>query len=156
MLRVCQNIEELRHLPHRLPVLHREIRENALKRGDSLREELATCHRQLKETGDETAHQEEYLQRIEQAIEKQNYTVAEDLLSRWRSHDIEDHFAIEGKDHLQEFLRDYDVYYKKSTIPASRLPRSFAAQTTTKKNAVQPAWQKIGFVAAVLLPPMRR
>jgi len=111
-----------------------KIRENALKRGDSLREELATCHRQLKETGDETAHQEEYLRRIKQAIDKQNYTVAEDLLSRWRSHDIEDHFAIEGKDHLQEFLRDYDVYYHKVNKSGITLDRQLRSTDHNKKE----------------------
>ena len=79
--------------------------------------------------------------------------LAEGAADYWTFRDVS---QLRGKTICRNFSKTTISITKKSTIPASRLPRSFAAQTTTKKNAVQPAWQKIGFVAAVLLPPMRR
>lgn len=102
-----------------------KISEDARKRGELLRKELETCRHQVKDDDDNAGEQKEYLQRIEKTIEKQNYTVTEDLLSRWRDHDIEDDFHFDTTDYLQDFLNEYDFYYNKvksNNIPLSTLP----------------------------------
>ena len=97
-----------------------KIMQDARKRGEVLQEELQQSWQQFRSQNNGTEDTEEEntqknrLHQIERMIKIQNYTVAEDMLNRWRSHEPEDEFHFDdGKDYLQDFLYTYDTNYNK-------------------------------------------
>lgn len=59
--------------------------------------------------------------RIRNQIQMQNYAAAEDLLNRVIADDLEGEGFLNQTDYLEEFLRDYDSIYRKTSNPGTTL-----------------------------------
>ena len=59
------------------------------------------------------------LEKIRKMLENQNYTVAEDLLSRLKDGETEGELEIFETDYLSEFMKEYE-YYRKTVVDNSR------------------------------------
>lgn len=59
--------------------------------------------------------------RIRNQIQMQNYAAAEDLLNRVIADDLEGEGFFNQTDYLEEFLRDYDSIYRKTSNPGTTL-----------------------------------
>ena len=88
---------------------HAQIAEDARARGESLQREFAACSQ-----GAFDDEHKAFLDEIERNIEKQNYTVAEDMLTRWDKGDIDLHDAARDQtDDLRLFLAHYGEDYRR-------------------------------------------
>ncbi len=85
-----------------------KIHEDAKVRGEALLKELA----KLKEQGANGAAFDERIGKIQDMIDAQNYTVAEDLMSRINSDEPEEDIEVFSTDYLQKFIDEYDYNYK--------------------------------------------
>ena len=84
-----------------------QIKEEAKKFKDSLVKELADYRNEISQKMDS----EEILKRLEdvqKVLDEQNYTVAQDLLSRIKKGEIETNIEILPKDYLTDFIEQYD------------------------------------------------
>ena len=89
-----------------------KIKDDARQRGEVLAGEVRQNRLMIDEQAEDSAELMERLNSIEQMIERQNYTVAEDMLNRWRDQDAEDFNLFTSEDHLKDFMENYDHYYK--------------------------------------------
>ena len=89
-----------------------KIKDDARQRGEVLAGEVKQNRLMIDEQAEDSAELMERLNSIEQMIERQNYTVAEDMLNRWRDQDAEDFDLFTSEDHLKDFMENYDNYYK--------------------------------------------
>ena len=86
----------------------KKIREDAKVRGNALLEELKKVEGDVVKNG----HKKDRIDKIREMINIQNYTVAEDLLSRINSVEEDDEFEMGGVDYLQKFIDDYSYNYQ--------------------------------------------
>lgn len=86
----------------------KKIHEDAKVRGRALLRELDT----LKTQGIIDDHKQNKIAKIQEMIASQNYTVAEDLLSRINSSDSDEEIEVASTDYLQKFIDEYDYNYK--------------------------------------------
>lgn len=86
----------------------KKIREDAKVRGNALLEELKKVEGDVVKNG----HKKDRIDKIREMINIQNYTVAEDLLSRINSVEEDDEFEMAGVDYLQKFIDDYSYNYQ--------------------------------------------
>lgn len=68
---------------------------------------------------------------IEDRIKQQNYAAAEDLLNRLLTNDLDVDIQIERKDYLEEFIKEYDINYRKTANAGKTLK---ALVDTSKSN----------------------
>lgn len=89
-----------------------KIKNDARVRGDVLQKELDEMRTRI-DTHDpvKAAMQKENLDHISYMIDKQNYTVAEDLLTRWKEKTSDDDLQFVEKDYLEDYLQNYSLYY---------------------------------------------
>lgn len=108
-----------------------QIKEDAKVREESLKKELEIYRNQLNE---DTAGKEDIqrLERIQKMLDVQNYTVAEDLLSRLKSDETDTDLEIFSTDYLNKFLTDYDYYYNKVADGSRTL--NFLVSTRTRNK----------------------
>ena len=85
-----------------------KIHEDAKIRGKALLKELDG----IKAQGTMDERMQSRIQDIQEMIENQNYTVAEDLLSRIHSDEPEEAIEVAGTDYLEQFIEEYDYNYK--------------------------------------------
>ncbi len=88
----------------------KKIHEDAKVRGKALLQEL----NRMKEKGGKTERVQRRMEKIKEMIDKQNYTVAEDLLSRIDSDEPEEALLMTGVDYLQKFIDDYEYNYRRA------------------------------------------
>lgn len=76
--------------------------------------------------------------KIEQMINRNNYTVAEDLIGRVQSGDISDAFAESSmeNDYLDDFIRTFSNWYRMGNIQAQAKTPELAANWIKEKNGV--------------------
>ena len=86
----------------------RKIYEDAKVRGRALLQELE----QIREQGNLEERIQRRIAKIQEMIENQNYTVAEDLLSKINSDETDETMELAGTDYLKSFIEDYDDNYK--------------------------------------------
>ena len=121
---------------------------DARQRGAVLTGEVKQNRLMIDEQAEDFAELMERLNSIEQMIERQNYTVAEDMLNRWRDQDADDFDLFTSEDHLKDFMENYDNYYK----PVSNSGVSFPGaqpggkmiETTEEMNAEQQGLRSLG------------
>ena len=90
----------------------RKIKQDALVRGNVLQKELDEMRTRMdKQDPEKAAMQKENLDHIAHMIDIQNYTVAEDLLTRWKEKPSEEALQFAEKDYLEDYLQNYSVYY---------------------------------------------
>ena len=110
-----------------------EIREKAKEREKALLEEL-DAFRSTQISGLTTDEKEKRAKRIENMILEQNYTVAEVLLARASIAEDEHEDVIdERQDFLQEFLNNYDDYYKPVATHRSNFSSLVSNRTRNKE-----------------------
>lgn len=85
-----------------------KIHEDAKVRGKALLKELA----KIKEQGGINDNKQKRIDKIQEMIDEQNYTVAEDLLSRINIDEPNEEVEISNIDYLQKFIDEYDYNYK--------------------------------------------
>ena len=85
-----------------------KIHEDAKVRGKALLKELD----KIKEVSGDGELMQKRIYRIQEMIDAQNYTVAEDLLSRINSDESDEEYEVNEIDYLQKFIDDYDYNYK--------------------------------------------
>ncbi len=90
---------------------NQKIKDDARQRGAVLAGEVAQNRLRIDEQAGDAAELKARLDRIEHMIEIQNYTVAEDMLNRWRDHDTEDFDLFTSGDNLKDFIDNYEIYY---------------------------------------------
>lgn len=108
-----------------LKMYRTKMQEDAKVRGIALLQELEQI--KVKEKIDDKIQAK--INKIEEMIEKQNYTVAEDLLSRIYIDESDEEIEVFRSDYLKKFIDEYDVTYKNvfgtgkklSTILASKM-----------------------------------
>ncbi len=108
-----------------LKMYQTKMQEDAKVRGIALLQELDQI--KAKEKIDDKMQTK--ISKIEEMIEKQNYTVAEDLLSRIYIDESDEEIEVFRTDYLKKFIDEYDVTYKNvfgtgkklSTILASKM-----------------------------------
>lgn len=88
----------------------KKIHEDAKVRGNALLQEL----NRMKEKSGQTERTQRRMEKIQEMIDKQNYTVAEDLLSRIESDEPEEALLMTGVDYLQKFIDDYEYNYRRA------------------------------------------
>lgn len=88
-------------------VIIEQIKEEAKIFKDSLVKELADYKNKVSEQADSETILER-LEDVQRVLDEQNYTVAQDLLSRIKKGDIETDFEILPKDYLVEFIERCD------------------------------------------------
>lgn len=86
----------------------KKIHEDAKVRGRALLRELDT----FKAQGIMDDRKQNKILKIQEMIASQNYTVAEDLLSRMNSSESDEEIEVAGTDYLQKFIDEYDYNYK--------------------------------------------
>jgi hypothetical protein len=124
-----------------------QIKEDAKVREESLKKELEVYRKQLNEnvTGDKSIQR---LERIQKMLEVQNYTVAEDLLSRLKSDESDADLEISSMDYLCKFLTDYDYYYNKVADSSRSLNFLISTRTRNKDDRgakrLAEAWMESG------------
>lgn len=84
-----------------------QIKEDSKKFKDSLVKELADFRSKISEQADSEAILER-LDEVQNVLDEQNYTVAQDLLSRIKKGDIKTDIEILPKDYLADFIERYD------------------------------------------------
>lgn len=84
-----------------------QIKEDSKKFKDSLVKELADFRNKISEQIDSEAILER-LDEVQNVLDEQNYTVAQDLLSRIKKGDIETDIEILPMDYLADFIESYD------------------------------------------------
>ena len=92
-----------------------KISEDAKVRGIALSHELE----QIKVQGNQSESIKNRILKIQEMIDNQNYTVAEDLLARINSDEPDDTIEVVNSDYLKKFIMDYDYNYK-SVADSSR------------------------------------
>lgn len=85
----------------------KKIKEDARVREDQLNKELSKLN-----VSTVTDEQKRKIEKIQEMITIQNYTVAEDLIRRYNDDDVETDFEIFTKDYLKDFIDNYDMYYR--------------------------------------------
>ncbi len=95
----------------------KKIREDAKVRGKALSEELA----KIKAIEPKTDLKDQKIAQIEEMIDEQNYTVAEDLLSRINDDEIIDNYEVSRVDYLKKFIDEYDYNYKIVTDSSKKM-----------------------------------
>lgn len=108
-----------------LEMYRTKIQEDAKVRGLALLQEV----RQIKEKEKLDEKMKSKIGRIEEMIENQNYTVAEDLLSRIYDCESEEDAEIINTDYLKKFIDEYEMTYmsvadssrKLSTVVSSKI-----------------------------------
>ena len=90
----------------------KKIKDDARQRGAVLTGEVKQNRLMIDEQAEDFEELMERLNSIEKMIERQNYTVAEDMLNRWRDQDAEDFDLFTSEDYLKDFMENYDNYYK--------------------------------------------
>lgn len=90
---------------------NQKIKDDARQRGAVLAGEVAQNRLRIDEQAGDAAELKARLDRIGKMIEIQNYTVAEDMLNRWRDHDTEDFDLFTSGDNLKDFIDNYEIYY---------------------------------------------
>lgn len=85
-----------------------KLHEDAKVRGKALLKELD----KIKEVSSDADRMYKRIDRIQEMIDSQNYTVAEDLLSRVNSDESDEEYVVNTTDYLQKFIDDYDYNYK--------------------------------------------
>ncbi len=95
-----------------------QIKKDAKVREEPLRRELALYHKNLQAeaVNEDTVKR---LDKIQKMLENQNYTVAEDLLSRLKDGETEGELEIFETDYLSEFMKEYE-YYRRTVVDNSR------------------------------------
>lgn len=95
-----------------------QIKKDAKVREEPLRRELELYQKDLQaeEVNEDTVNR---LEKIRKMLENQNYTVAEDLLSRLKDGETEGELEIFETDYLSEFMKEYE-YYRKTVVDNSR------------------------------------
>lgn len=88
-----------------------KIQYEAKSREDSLNKELKEICQHLTETDDEVIQKR--IAAIKKMIEKQNYTVAEDMLNRIQDDEGNFNLGILDHDYLQKFLDEFPIHYNK-------------------------------------------
>ena len=68
------------------------------------------------------------IQEIQERIQVQNYTAAEDLLNRLNANDLDTEFTAAHADYLQEFLREYSVNAGKAGSAGTQLQANLARE----------------------------
>ncbi len=90
---------------------NQKIKDDARQRGAVLAGEVKQNRLRIDEQAEDAARLKARLDSIEHMIEIQNYTVAEDMLNRWRDQDTEDFDIFTSEDNLKDFIDNYDNYY---------------------------------------------
>jgi len=108
-----------------------DIKEKAKEREKTLLEELE-LYRNTQIPGLTTEIKEKRVKRIEAMIKEQNYTVAEDLLSRPQADD--EHEDVIDEDFLKEFLDSYDYYYKMVATRNANFSSLVSSRTRNKEE----------------------
>ena len=95
-----------------------QIKKDAKVREEPLRRELALYQKDLQAeaVNEDTIKR---LEKIQKMLENQNYTVAEDLLSRLKDGETESELEIFETDYLSKFMREYE-YYRRTVVDNSR------------------------------------
>ena len=88
-----------------------KIKDDARQRGAVLAGEVKQNRQKIDDQAEDAAELKARLDSIEHMIEMQNYTVAEDMLNRWRDQDTEDFDLFTSEDNLKDFIDNYDNYY---------------------------------------------
>lgn len=109
-----------------------EIRETAKERESALMEELDSF-RSIQIPGLTTEAKAKRARRIEKMILEQNYTVAEVLLAR-ASIAEDEHEEVIDEDFLQEFLSNYEDYYKPVATHRSNFSSLVSSRTRNKEE----------------------
>lgn len=86
-----------------------KIHIDAQVRGDALLAELV----KLKDSGVIDDTKQKKINKIQELIKVQNYTIAEDLLSRINSDEIDEDVEIFNTDYLKKFIDEYDYNYSR-------------------------------------------
>ncbi len=90
---------------------NKKIKDDARRRGVVLVEEVKQNRLMIDEQAGDAAELKARLDSIEHMIELQNYTVAEDMLNRWRDQDTEEFALFTSEDNLKDFIDNYKIYY---------------------------------------------
>ena len=109
-----------------------EIRESAKSRESDLQEQLQA----FKETTIPNLTQEQKKKRIgkiQQMIDDQNYTVAEDLLARAQTSEDEQDDIVD-EDFLKDFLDNYEDYYKPVATHKAKFATLVSSRTRNKEE----------------------
>ena len=114
---------------HRVLEMYRaKIQKDAKVRGVALLKELEQIKE--KETLDDSMQLK--IKKIKEMIEKQNYTVAEDLLSRIYFDESDEEIEVSGTDYLKKFIDEYDVTYKNVVGSGKKLSTILASKMRNK------------------------
>lgn len=89
-----------------------QIREDAKVRENSLVDELEAYRLEIKGLSDEEDKADK-LKKVEAMLKVQNYTVAEDLLTRIKNDELDMCNELFEEDYLKQMLEHYDYYYEK-------------------------------------------
>ena len=105
-----------------------DIKESSKDREADLLKQLEKCQSDTS-TGLSVEEKNARIARIQEMINEQNYTVAEDLLSRFSRIEDENEERIE-EDFLRDFLSNYDDYY----VPVAKHTANFATLVSRTRN----------------------
>ena len=89
-----------------------KIKEEAKSRETSISHELDNVVK-LRADLLESEHSKERINKIEEMIKQQNYTVAEDLMNRLENDEVESELEVLQQDYLKEFIQGNDMNYHK-------------------------------------------
>lgn len=109
----------------------KKIREDAKVRGGALSKEVE----RIKVQGNLTEYAKKRVEKIEEMINNQNYTVAEDFLSKINSEEIDEATVNIGlSDYLDKFINDYDSNYMRIGDSGRKLRNLISSQTRNKDD----------------------
>ena len=108
----------------------KKIHEEAKVRGETLMKEIES----IKNQSSTNANRQKRIEKIQEMIDCQNYTVAEDLLSRIDSDESDEEVKYERQDYLQKFIDDYDYNYRMVANAGIALSRMVSARIHNKDD----------------------
>ncbi len=107
-----------------------QIKKDAKVREEPLKRELELYKKEMPEENPEITKR---FEKIEKMLEVQNYTVAEDLLSRLKNGEPEGELEIFETDYLRKFMDEYD-YYCRMVLNSSRTMSSLVPSRLRNKE----------------------
>lgn len=108
----------------------KKIHEEAKVRGETLMKEIES----IKNQSSANANRQKRIEKIQEMIDCQNYTVAEDLLSRIDSDESDEEVEYERQDYLQKFIDDYDYNYRMVANAGIALSKMVSARIHNKDD----------------------
>jgi len=135
----CDEMQNYGFFKSVITAFEEKIKHDAVKLEETIRREVSAYKLESANEKDIDRREitEKWLEKIDDALDRQNYTVAEDLLSRLKSGDISfEYSTVLSRDYLQEYINTYqdifEIVAKKNTTLYDLVKHRFTENQTNE------------------------